>query len=744
MNYETGYYGTNRDPDNKNKKLRRTKLVSTELSGSSGDIRSLVKNKINTLKALRLRTSKAIANNESLPIFNNLMPILSSVEILTLAYHRIRPNPGAMTPGTQSQTADEFSNSRVYSLSERLANGTYNFPDVRRKWTPKPGKGTPKFGKDPKNLIESGRPLGLPDFDAKVVQAAINIILTEIYEPEFDALNVSFGFRPKRGCHDSIKDIPAKTQGMKTAIEGDIKGAFNNLRHKTLIRLLSRRILEKKFLALILKCCEAGIFDELQNTRTDPLLGVPQGGIVSPTLWNIYMHEFDRFVLLDINFTFDAINKRQNRHEGVNKNSPQYRALLYQKTKHKNKFEKYTKIGGNFMAENNRLVRLPPGPSRLKLLPPIHREQAIQHKREARRYNILMTKTPSKTLRQSKLRYHYVRYADDWILFTNGKRCLADLIRNKIASFLQVHLGLTLSFEKTKITDIRRTPALFLSFSIKAQQNNKLAYTKTGTLKRVTGQINVIGIDKERLRARLAWKGFLDHKGRPREQPAWSTLHDHEIITRYNQIIAGTVNYYAPLINFRSTLNYFVYVYEYSCYKTLCQKHRTTIRKLLNKHGHPITIRYKFNNKDKEISLLTCKHYWPKLEATSEKIRFNLLKKYEYRDPQMLAQSDFLNNAKAYYRTTFKLNSRCVICGTSDNIEMHHVRHIRGYNTQAKQGFTRILSLLNRKQIPVCKHHHKCIHDGIYDSISLSELYDSRLGQPESYLMLTPGAQPEI
>jgi len=152
--HETGYFGINRDPDNKQKKLIRTKQITQELSGSSGDIRSLVQNKRKTLTSIRTRTFKAIAEKESPPIINNIMPIVSSIEILTLAYHRIRPNAGAMTPGTQSQTADEFCNSRVHSLSEQLANGTYNFPDVRRKWTPKPGKGTAKFWKDPKNLIQ--------------------------------------------------------------------------------------------------------------------------------------------------------------------------------------------------------------------------------------------------------------------------------------------------------------------------------------------------------------------------------------------------------------------------------------------------------------------------------------------------------------------------------------------------------------------------------------------------------------
>jgi retron-type reverse transcriptase len=101
-------------------------------------------------------------------------------------------------------------------------------------------KGSKAFWKDPKNLIESDRPLGLPDFDAKVVQSAINLVLNAIYEPIFDIYNVSFGFRPHRGCHDAIKDIPSQTQGIKIVVQGDIKGAFNNLQHDRLNNILSK------------------------------------------------------------------------------------------------------------------------------------------------------------------------------------------------------------------------------------------------------------------------------------------------------------------------------------------------------------------------------------------------------------------------------------------------------------------------------------------------------------------------
>jgi nicotine oxidoreductase len=65
---------------------------------------------------------------------------------------------------------------------------------------------------------------------------------------------------------------------------------------------------------------------------------------------------------------------------------------------------------------------------------------------------------------------------------------------------------------------------------------------------------------------------------------------------------------------------------------------------------------------------------------------------------------------------------------------MHHIKHVK--NSNEKIGFGRIMSLLNRKQIPVCKFHHKAIHDGKYDNISLSELYDTRIAQVENYLAL--------
>ncbi len=112
--------------------LPRLPIVNQELSEASGEIRGKVQNKINVLSNIKTKVVKAIDLNLPLPVFSNLMPIISSDEVRTLAYSKIKRNDGAMTPGTQKQTADEFSKARIESLSDRLRNKTYDFPDVRR------------------------------------------------------------------------------------------------------------------------------------------------------------------------------------------------------------------------------------------------------------------------------------------------------------------------------------------------------------------------------------------------------------------------------------------------------------------------------------------------------------------------------------------------------------------------------------------------------------------------------------
>lgn len=151
---------------------------------------------------------------------------------------------------------------------------------MKRIWVSKPKKGIDWIKKE--NFVKYGRPLGMPDFSAKIVQEAIRLVLNAIYEPIFDKLGVICGFRPTMGCHNPISILQSKIQGMFIALEGDISEAFNKLNHEEFISMLSRRIQDTKFLDLILGMCRAGIQDEMQNVTTNSLLCVPQGSIVSP------------------------------------------------------------------------------------------------------------------------------------------------------------------------------------------------------------------------------------------------------------------------------------------------------------------------------------------------------------------------------------------------------------------------------------------------------------------------------
>lgn len=653
--------------------------------------------KLEVLKRIKINHAKAIKQKISPPILNNVMPIISSMEILILSYNNIKSNKGSMTPGTQGNTADKISIKRLEKISKSLNDNTFKFSEVRRIWIPKP-KNIDWSSK--KNLVNFGRPLGMPDFDSKIVQEAIRLVLDALYEPIFTKTNTNFGFRPNIGCQNAIHNLLQTNQGMSYALEGDIVGAFNNLNHEILIKILKKRIHDKKFLQLIYKCCKAGIFDQLQQINVDSLLGVPQGGISSPILWNIYMHELDVYILEHIQSFIQAINKKQNRSR-THQDSPQYKKWIYHMGKHRKKYLSYTKDKDKGLKDLNLEEK----------------SKALEALSKYKQYKKLSLKTPSKNLSKRPLRISYIRYADDWILFTNGKKVVLKIIKNKIATFLRDYLHLTLSQEKTKITNLRTSEAYFLGFSLRGIVNKKISTTTKGVRKRTTTEKLYVGVDKNRLLKRMEWKRF-QIKKTPREQPAWTLFTDQEIVSMYNSIIRGLVNYYAPIISYRSTINHYVYLLEYSCYKTLCHKHQITIRHLLKKYGIPITV---YNHKHKTTTtLLTCKNYWNQLEKTVTKIKNNLFNKIT--DPELLATSNFLNNKKIYFRTKQSLKSCCIICGTFYNIEIHHIKHYRKQGTNT--GFQKVMSLLQRRQVPVCKFHHQKIHAGEYDgNISLNDLF---------------------
>jgi group II intron reverse transcriptase/maturase len=195
--------------------------------------------------------------------------------MLRVAWNEINKDAAA---GVDRVTAREYEENLIENIRDlvlRLKEKRYKAKLVRRVYIPKSDGGQ--------------RPLGIPALEDKLVQAAASKILGAIYEQDF--LSCSFGYRPEIGSRDAIKDITDTLFWGKYSyiVEADIKGFYDNIDHDWMIRMLELRIDDRAFLNLIRKWLRAGVLDTDGKT-IHPATGVPQGGIVSPILANIYLH----------------------------------------------------------------------------------------------------------------------------------------------------------------------------------------------------------------------------------------------------------------------------------------------------------------------------------------------------------------------------------------------------------------------------------------------------------------------
>ncbi len=137
------------------------------------------------------------------------------------------------------------------------------------------------------------RPLGIPAFEDKLLQEVVRMILCAIYEEQFE--NCSHGFRPQCSCHTAITQITKSFCGVKWYVGGDIKGFFDNINHDIMIKILSERISDERFLRLVRKFLNAGYIEDWKLHKT--YSGTPQGGIISPMLANIYLDKLDKYMM---------------------------------------------------------------------------------------------------------------------------------------------------------------------------------------------------------------------------------------------------------------------------------------------------------------------------------------------------------------------------------------------------------------------------------------------------------------
>jgi len=236
--------------------------------------------------------------------FTNLYSLMHWDYWIQCAATAVLARPGSSTAGIDGTTRDIFKKDyeqEIQMLVESLKKKTYQPQPVRRAYIPKAN------GKK--------RPLGIPVLRDRIVQEALRAILDPIYETDFQPY--SFGFRKGRCTMDAIAVIMSLT-GLKAkyyyVIEGDIKSYFDTVHHRKLLSILKQRIADQDLLDLILKFLKAGVMEDGLFARTET--GVPQGGVISPLLANIYLNEFDKWANEKWNGTTYERTKRRKAGKG--------------------------------------------------------------------------------------------------------------------------------------------------------------------------------------------------------------------------------------------------------------------------------------------------------------------------------------------------------------------------------------------------------------------------------------------
>ncbi|MBZ0302409.1 MAG: hypothetical protein K8J31_21865 [Anaerolineae bacterium] len=568
---------------------------------------------------------------------------LFSEDLYLAGYAKIYRNAGALTPGTENDTVDGMSLKRIHSLIEALRYERFRFRPSRRIYiTKKSGKGT--------------RPLGIPNFTDKLLQEALRMLLEAYYEPRFR--ESSHGFRPNRGCHTALQAVHQRFGGAIWFIEGDIKGCFDNIDHDVLMDMLSKDIHDGRLLNLIRMGLKAGIMEGWKYHLS--YSGTPQGGVLSPLLSNIYLHEMDVFIE-------DVLIPRYTRGK--------------------------TRAPNPAYVQMNHLIRQ----ARKR------GDRARVEQLEQERRQIPSGDRDDPNFRRLK----YVRYADDFILAFIGPRQEAEAIKAEIGEFLRERLKLKLSQTKTLITHAKTRQAQFLGYAISTYwANDKLSEVPGRLAKRrgVNGHVR-LGVPHglvNRLRQDYMRNGKSLHDA--------NLLHysDANIIYIYQQRFQGLAEYYKFAVN-RHHLKDLKTTMQESLVKTLAHKYRLSVRQVYRKYRATLTVggqHYKVLQVDVPTNSGIRRIHWggiplkvvkPGLQPINDRRYFT----FHYR-------ADLIRRLQM---------DTCELCGSRKNCEVHHIRKLadlkrRWSGRNERPPWVTAMIAMQRKTLIVCEDCHNKIHAG--------------------------------
>lgn len=546
--------------------------------------------------------------------FERLYRILFNDEMFYIAYQRIYAKEGNMTEGSDGQSIDNMSLSRIEKLIASLKDESYQPQPSRRVYIPK------KNGKV--------RPLGIPAFDDKLVQEVIRMILEAIYEGHFEY--TSHGFRPNRSCHTALAQIQKSFSGAKWFIEGDIKGFFDNISHEILIGILKERISDDRFTRLIRKFLNAGYIEDWSFHKT--YSGTPQGGIVSPLLANIYLDRLDKYMKEYIT-KFDKGEKRRP-----------------------------SRVRRDFENARRRTVR------KLKSVEDESERAVLIQKIKAEDKERAMFPSCDEMDTDYK-RLKYVRYADDFLIGIIGSKQDAKEVKEDIKNFLYEKLKLELSDEKTLITHTEDS-ARFLGYEIFVRKSNAQRRDIAGRLRRTYGKRVYLKLSTGTMRNKLLDYGVLEFRyqngkeiWKPKCRSGLIFNDDLEILDRYNREIRGFYNYFS-IANNCSELHNFRFIMEYSMYKTFAGKYKSSTRKINAKYRRngKFTVRFTTKSgavKERYFYDLGFKRKNPMTDAGFDIMPYSIFD---------ASRTSLIDRLKA---------EKCEMCGATEKLVMHHVRKLK-------------------------------------------------------------------
>lgn len=608
--------------------------------------------------------------------YNDLKGYLKEKNIWITAYMKIAQNKGSLTPGPDGKTLDGMSMKKLENLRQQVLNGTYEWIGSKRIYIPKPGK------------VEK-RPLSLPATSDKIVQEVLRMILEPLFELSFSTK--SHGFRRERSCHTALKMIDRDFKSIKWVIEGDISKYFDNINHKILMKKLNLKIKDKLILNLINKGLKNKIFEI--NSRSTLKIGIPQGGILSPLLSNIYLDEFDKYVE-ELIKQFDKGN--------APKHNPVYDKLRRNKIKPKNMIS-YQQLDPNYR--------------RLK----------------------------------------YVRYADDFIIGVRASYKETVEIKNLIKDFLLNKLKIKLNEEKTKITHINkgikflghRITRKSVYTWTKYHTKEKIVYRKA------KHTVYMIDGSYEKIISKLKEKGMIEIKYNNGVKTirgiAYSPFLPYpqsEIINKYNSILRGLSEWWKYAGNRRELLNNLGYLLQYSAAKTLAQKYKMTLKQVFTiakkdlsvsinsyksfgitdqkiadwqksvnnetstkKNNDPI-LYVKYSTIPKPLPIKFGTNWKPSYVKTLESSTSEKKLIEAVQNETLAVQADdltFLNVlTRGLTRGIKLLNANCSLCDSDTNVEIHHIKKVT--DIKGKTELERRIKAFNSKQIPLCRDCHFIVH----------------------------------